>query len=85
MADIVVWTPQFFGVKPKLIIKGGFISYSLMGDPNASIPTPEPVHYRPMFGALGRDKYSTLVTFTSKLAIKDGLAKKLGLKKKLFQ
>jgi urease subunit alpha len=84
MADIVIWTPQFFGVKPKLIIKGGFISYSLMGDPNASIPTPEPVHYRPMFGALGRAKYSTSVTFTSKLAMKDGLAKKLGLKKKLL-
>lgn len=84
MADIVIWTPQFFGVKPKLIIKGGFISYSLMGDPNDSIPTPEPVHYRPMFGALGRAKYSTSVTFTSKLAVKDGLAKKLGLKKKLL-
>ena len=84
IADIVVWTPQFFGVKPKLIIKGGFISYSLMGDPNASIPTPEPVHYRPMFGALGRAKYSTSVTFTSKLAIKNGLAKKLGLNKKLL-
>jgi len=84
MADIVIWTPQFFGIKPKLIIKGGFISYSLMGDPNASIPTPEPVHYRPMFGALGRAKFSTSVTFTSKLAIKYGLAKKLGLKKRLL-
>ncbi len=84
MADIVVWTPQFFGCKPKLVIKGGFISYSLMGDPNASIPTPEPVYYRPMFGAIGLAKYSTSVTFTSKLAIKKGLAKKLGLKKKLL-
>jgi urease subunit alpha len=84
IADVVIWTPQFFGVKPKLIIKGGFISYSLMGDPNASIPTPEPVYYRPMFGALGRAKYSTSVTFTSKLAIKDGLAKKLDLKKRLL-
>jgi urease subunit alpha len=84
MADIVIWTPQFFGIKPKLIVKGGFISYSLMGDPNASIPTPEPVYYRPMFGALGRAKYSTSVTFTSKLAIKYGLAKKLGLKKRLL-
>ncbi len=84
IADIVVWTPQFFGIKPKLVIKGGFISYSLMGDPNASIPTPEPVYYRPMFGALGLAKYSTSVTFTSKLAIKKGLAKKLGLKKKLL-
>jgi urease subunit alpha len=84
IADIVVWTPQFFGIKPKLVIKGGFISYSLMGDPNASIPTPEPVYYRPMFGALGLAKYSTSVTFTSKIAIKKGLAKKLGLKKKLL-
>lgn len=84
LADIVMWTPQFFGIKPKLIIKGGFIAYSLMGDPNASIPTPEPVYYRPMFGAMGLAKYSTSVTFTSKLAIKNGLTKKLGLKKKLL-
>lgn len=84
IADIVVWTPQFFGIKPKLIIKGGFIAYALMGDPNASIPTPEPVYYRPMFGALGAAKYSTSFTFTSKLAIRRGLAKKLGLKKKLL-
>lgn len=84
IADIVVWTPQFFGIKPKLVIKGGFIAYALMGDPNASIPTPEPVYYRPMFGALGSAKYSTSFTFTSKLAIRRGLAKKLGLKKKLL-
>ena len=84
IADIVMWTPQFFGIKPKLIIKGGFIAYSLMGDPHASIPTPEPVYYRPMFGAMGLAKYSTSVTFTSKLAIKNDLKKKLGLKKKLL-
>jgi urease subunit alpha len=84
IADIVIWTPQFFGIKPKLIIKGGFIAYSLMGDPNASIPTPEPVYYRPMFGAMGLAKYSTSVTFTSKLAIENDLKKKLGLKKKLL-
>ena len=84
IADIVMWTPQFFGIKPKLIIKGGFIAYSLMGDPNASIPTPEPVYYRPMFGAMGLAKYSTSVTFTSKLAIKNDLKKKLALKKKLL-
>ena len=84
LADIVIWTPQFFGIKPKLIIKGGFIAYSLMGDPNASIPTPEPVYYRPMFGAMGKAKYSTSVTFTSKCAIRNGLQKKLGLKKKLL-
>ena len=77
LADIIVWTPQFFGVKPKLVIKGGFISYALMGDPNASIPTTEPVYYRPMFGALGSAKHATSVTFTSKLAIQDGLQQKL--------
>ncbi len=77
IADIVVWSPEFFGVKPKLIIKGGFVAYSLMGDPNASIPTPEPVYYRPMFGAFGQAIHSTSVTFTSKLAIRNGLARKL--------
>jgi urease subunit alpha len=84
LADIVIWTPQFFGIKPKLIVKGGFIAYSLMGDPNASIPTPEPVYYRPMFGAMGKANYSTSVTFTSKNAIRNGIQKKLDLKKKLL-
>lgn len=83
LADIVIWTPQFFGIKPKMIIKGGFIAYSLMGDPNASIPTPEPVYYRPMFGAMGRAVYSTCLTFTSKAAIELGMPKKLGLQKKV--
>ena len=83
LADIVIWTPPFFGVKPKLIIKGGFIAYSLMGDPNASIPTTEPIYYRPMFGALGQAKQSTSLTFTSQMAIDDGLAEKLSIKKKL--
>jgi len=85
IADIVLWTPQFFGIKPKLIIKGGLIAYSLMGDPNASIPTPEPVYYRPMFGAMGIAKQNISVTFTSKAAIDNGLATKLNLKKKLLQ
>ena len=84
IADIVLWTPQFFGIKPKLIIKGGLIAYSLMGDPNASIPTPEPVYYRPMFGAMGTAKQNTSVTFTSKAAIDNGLATKLNIKKKLL-
>ena len=84
LADIVMWSPEFFGVKPKLVIKGGFVAYSLMGDPNASIPTPEPVYYRPMFGALGKAIHTTSVTFTSKLAIRNGLSRKLGLKKKLL-
>ena len=83
LADIVIWTPQFFGIKPKMIIKGGLIAYSLMGDPNASIPTTEPIMYRPMFGALGKAKYSTSVTFTSKLAIEKGLQEKLNIEKKL--
>jgi urease subunit alpha len=84
IADIVIWTPQFFGIKPKMIIKGGFIAYALMGDPNASIPTPEPVYYRPMFGAMGSAKYSISFTFTSKLAVRRGIGKKLGLRKKLL-
>ncbi len=84
IADLVLWNPQFFGVKPKLIIKGGFIAYSLMGDPNASIPTPEPVYYRPMFGAMGSAKQSTSFIFTSQLAIDNGLATKINIKKKLL-
>lgn len=83
MADIIVWMPQFFGIKPKMIVKGGFIAYALMGDPNASIPTTEPVYYRPMFGALGKAKQSTSVTFTSQLALDDGLQDKLNIDKKL--
>jgi urease subunit alpha len=84
IADIVIWTPQFFGAKPKMIIKGGFIAYSLMGDPNASIPTTEPIYYRPMFGALGNAKQSTSFVFTSKLAIENGLGDKLKIRKKLL-
>lgn len=83
LADIVIWTPQFFGIKPKMVIKGGFIAYSLMGDPNASIPTPEPVYYRPMFGAMGRAVYSTCLTFMSNAAIELGVPKKLGLGKRV--
>ena len=83
IADIVIWSPQFFGVKPKMIIKGGFISYALMGDPNASIPTTEPVIYRPMFGTYGNTKQSTSLTFTSQLALDKGIREKLNSKKKL--
>jgi len=83
LADIVIWSPQFFGVKPKMILKGGFIAYSLMGDPNASIPTTEPVMYRPMFGAIGQTKHSTSVTFTSKLALDKGLESEINSQKKL--
>ena len=83
LADIVVWSPQFFGIKPKLIIKGGFIAYSLMGDPNASIPTTEPVLYRPMFGAHGQTKHSTSVTFTSQIALEKGIESEIRSQKKL--
>jgi urease subunit alpha len=83
LADLVVWTPAFFGVKPDLVIKGGAIAAALMGDPNASIPTPQPVHYRPMFGAYGRALASTSLTFVSKVATENGLAAKLGVQKQL--
>jgi urease subunit alpha len=83
LADLVLWSPAFFGVKPECIIKGGMIAAAPMGDPNASIPTPQPVHYRPMFGAYGRAVTSTSLTFVSKAAIDDGLAGKLGIAKRL--
>lgn len=83
LADIVLWKPAFFGVKPALIIKGGMIAAAPMGDPNASIPTPQPVHYRPMFGALGGARCETSVSFFSKAAMDNGVGQKLGLKKRL--
>jgi len=84
LADIVIWSPQFFGVKPKMIIKGGFIAYSLMGDPNASIPTTEPILYRPMFGSFGKAVQSTSVIFTSQLALDNGIQEKINCDKKLI-
>jgi urease subunit alpha len=84
MADIVIWNPAFFGIKPKIIIKGGLIAYSLMGDANASIPTTEPVYYRPMFGALGKAKQSISALFTSKLALRNGLKGRVKVDKKLL-
>lgn len=83
MADLVLWDPAFFGAKPKLIIKGGMINWSVMGDPNASLPTPQPVFYRPMFGAMGSAKYKTRISFTSKLAIENNITEKYGLKSKV--
>jgi urease subunit alpha len=83
LADLVLWTPAFFGVKPDLIIKGGAIAAAPMGDPNASIPTPQPVHYRPMFGSFGRALASTSVTFVSKAAVENGLAARLAIQKPL--
>ncbi|KQT07909.1 urease subunit alpha [Methylobacterium sp. Leaf399] len=82
LADLVLWTPAFFGVKPDLVIKGGMIATAPMGDPNASIPTPQPVHYRPMFGAIGRSPWSTALTFVSKAAMDDGLRDRLGCQKR---
>ncbi len=83
LADLVLWSPAFFGVKPECIIKGGMIAAAPMGDPNASIPTPQPVHYRPMFGAYGRAVTSTSLTFVSKVALESGLGDRLGVSKKL--
>jgi urease subunit alpha len=82
LADIVLWNPMFFGAKPGLIIKGGMIVAAPMGDPNASIPTPQPVHYRRMFGALGGARSATSVTFVSKAALEDGVVRRVGMKKR---
>ena len=82
LADLVVWKPAFFGVKPSLILKGGMIAAAAMGDPNASIPTPQPVHYRPMFGAYGAAMNATSVTFMSQASIDLGVPDKLGLQRR---
>ena len=82
-ADIVIWRPAFFGVKPSMILKGGQIAWALMGDANASIPTPQPVHGRPMFGAFGKALQSSSLTFVSQAAMKLGVAKKYGLQKNI--
>jgi urease subunit alpha len=81
LADIVLWKPAFFGTKPAMVIKGGMIVAAPMGDPNASIPTPQPVHYRPMFAALGGALTSTSVSFISEVANRSGLREQLGLRK----
>ncbi|MBO2535822.1 urease subunit alpha [Rummeliibacillus suwonensis] len=83
LADFVLWQPAFFGVKPELIIKGGMIAWSVMGDPNASIPTPQPEIYRPMFGSFGQAKHTTSFTFLSRAAYELGIHEKLGLKKRI--
>nr|WP_294527187.1 urease subunit alpha [uncultured Rhodopila sp.] len=83
LADLVLWSPAFFGVKPDLVIKGGAIACAPMGDPNASIPTPQPVHYRPMFGAIGRALAATCVTFVSAAALEADIGKALGLQRRL--
>ena len=81
LADLCLWSPAFFGVKPDLVLKAGTIAAALMGDPNASIPTPQPVHYRPMFGAFGRALSASAVTFLPRLAIDRDVAKQLGLQR----
>ncbi len=83
LADLVLWRPAFFGAKPAMIIKGGMIVAAPMGDPNASIPTPQPVHYRPMFGALGGARAATSVSFVSRASLEDGIGARLGLRKRL--
>lgn len=81
IADVVMFQFPFFGAKPKMVIKGGFIAYAIMGDPNASISTPEPVYYRPMFGGMGKAVHKTCYTFTSKAAKSLGVFEKYGLNK----
>ncbi|OKH87699.1 urease subunit alpha [Thalassospira sp. TSL5-1] len=84
IADLVVWKPMFFGVKPDMILKGGMIMGAAMGDPNASIPTPQPVHYRPMFGAYGRALTQSCFTFASQAGIDAGIAAEFGLQRQLL-
>ena len=83
LADLVLWQPAFFGIKPSLILKGGMIAAAPMGDPNASIPTPQPVHYREMFGALGKAAAATSVTFVSQAALDNNVGEALGLDRTL--
>jgi urease subunit alpha len=79
LADLALWSPAFFAVKPDLVLRGGVIAAALMGDPNASIPTPQPVHYRPMFGAFGKALQASAATFLPAVAIAGGVAERLGL------
>lgn len=83
LADLVLWSPAFFGVKPDLIIKGGSIVAAAMGDPNASIPTPQPVHYRPMFAAFGKARTRSALTFVSQVSLEEGLAARLNVERAL--
>jgi urease subunit alpha len=83
LADLVLWSPAFFGVKPDLVIKGGSIACAPMGDPNASIPTPQPVHYRPMFGAMGMAMAASCITFVSGAAMEADIGRTLGLRRTL--
>jgi urease subunit alpha len=84
IADLVLWEPAFFGAKPKLIIKNGFISWAVMGDPNASLPTPQPTYYRPMFGAYGDALAANCITFVSGVAHAAGIKERLGLRRQVM-
>jgi urease subunit alpha len=84
MADIVLWDPRFFGVKPNIVFKGGFIAYAMMGDPNASVPPVEPIFFRPMFGGFGLARKRTAALFTSKLAIENGIQEKYGIQRQVL-
>ena len=83
-ADLVLWSPAFFGVKPEMVLLGGSIAAAPMGDPNASIPTPQPVHYRPMFASFGKLRTNSSVTFVSQASIEAGLQNRLGTAKKMI-
>lgn len=84
LADLVLWEPEFFGAKPKLVLKGGLINWAEMGDPNASLPTPQPIYYRPMYGAIGKTLPQTCVSFVSKAAYDLGIKEKLGLERMVY-
>ncbi|MBI4047767.1 MAG: amidohydrolase family protein, partial [Devosia nanyangense] len=83
-ADLVLWSPAFFGVKPEMVLLGGSIAIAPMGDPNGSIPTPQPIHYRPMFASYGKLRTNSSVTFISQAAHDDGLAAQLGVAKAMI-
>lgn len=84
LADLVLWEPEFFGAKPKLVLKGGLINWAEMGDPNASLPTPQPIYYRPMYGAIGKTLPQTCVSFVSKAAYDLGIKERLGLERMVY-
>jgi urease subunit alpha len=83
LADLVLWSPAFFGVKPEMIIKAGSIAMAPMGDPNASIPTPQPVHYRPMFGSFGRNRIASSLLFVSEASLGADIGRRYGLTRPL--
>jgi urease subunit alpha len=84
IADLVLWEPGFFGAKPRMVLKGGMVSWAVMGDPNASLPTPQPVYYRPMFGAMGKALPDTCVTFVSGAAHAAGVKERNGLERQVM-